>query len=74
MSCVCNWILMVVMSSMGLATQAYIFEVYSIRKSDPATNGPEWVIGLGDLHDKKHPITHAQKNEILRFLSTSILT
>ncbi len=48
----------------------FIFELYSIKKSNPAVSGPEWVIGLGDLHDKKHPITQAQKNEIMRFLSS----
>ena len=48
---------------------SFICEVYSIKKSNPATTGPTWVIGLGDLHDKRHPTTQAQKDEIMRFLS-----
>jgi len=50
--------------------RAFIFEFYSIKKSSPEVSGPEWVIGLGDLHDKKHPITQVQKNKIMCFLSS----
>lgn len=49
--------------------QAFIFEVHSIKKNNNTVGGPEWVIGLSDLHDKKHPGTQDQKKHILNFLT-----
>ena len=48
-------------------SEAFIFELQSIKKKD-AIEGPTWVIGLGDLHDKKHPIIQEQKDAIMHFL------
>lgn len=50
--------------------EAYIFELQSIKKKNPAIEGPEWVIGLGDLHDKQHPTIKEQKDAIMAFLTS----
>lgn len=49
---------------------AYIFELQSIKKKNSAIEGPEWVIGLGDLHDKQHPTIKEQKDAIMSFLTS----
>ncbi len=69
MFCIRVWAFVLLLLLVG-QTKPFIFELYSIKKSNPAVEGPEWVIGLGDLHDKKHPITQVQKNEIMCFLSS----
>jgi len=53
-----------------IRVHAFIFEVHSIKKSDHTKQGPEWVIGLGDLHDKKHPSSESQKKAIQHFLAS----
>lgn len=62
-------ILVIGLSIISIARiESFIFEIHSIRKKDSQHDGPEWVIGLGDLHDKRHPSNQSHKQAIMRFL------
>jgi len=58
---------MAMISSFG-QLDAYIIEICGLKKQNTIKKGPQWIIGLSDLHDKNHPKSMHQKREILQFL------